>query len=90
VILVDNAQFGCEERGAGNMATRLNETGICLKENAIDKNMYDAAPANPISDILLQFSRENFYFGCTFWTFQNKRWLVVFGSAKPQGKAHCR
>jgi len=44
-------------------------------------HLMQLALAKTISDILLQFSRENFYFGCTFWTFQNKRWLVLFGRA---------
>ena len=33
----------------------------------------DAILEGSISDILQRFSCENFYFGCTFWTFQNRR-----------------
>jgi len=43
-----------------------------------------------ISDILLQFSRENFYLGVCFGRSKTDVWLVEFGSAEPQGKARCR
>ncbi len=39
------------------------------------------------SDILLQFSCENFLFGCTFWTFYNWSNLAFFGRAAPRGRA---
>ena len=39
-----------------------------------------------IHDILLQFSRENFYFGCTFWTFYDWQVVSFIGRTKPQGK----
>jgi hypothetical protein len=73
---VDNAFFGVEKITKWTInrhdPAKQIVPGI---GKALSINLYEPAPGNTISDILLQFSRENFYFGCTFWTFQNNGWF---------------